>query len=242
MARRFCIFAQRRTGSNFLVSLLNSHDEINCFGEIFRNHFDIQKKLPLIDEKYTDLHRRLNNISDFLYNIETKNLDCSSMWGFKVMQNQLGGYFPRLFEFEFDAFIVLRRDNALAQYSSEEIAKITGQGVAGRRAVVKKAKAIFDEKKFQKFTLKMRKDHKLLMSIISGLSIPILEVEYKSLQEPKISEELCHFLDLRPQKLTSFHQKRNSSNILERFENQVEVYDFLEKIGKQNFAKEDLTA
>jgi hypothetical protein len=236
--KRFCIFAQRRTGSNFLVSLLGSHNDINCYGEIFRNHFDVTKKLPFINDIYIESDYRINNPGSFLSEIEKRSPQPFEAWGFKLMKNQIGNNLSVLLKENFSNFFIIKRDNFLAQYSSEEIAKITGQGVAGRFATVKSAKVIFNEKKYVQFETRVKREYSEIKSVLSNFTVPTLEIEYKELQSSRISTNLCEFLGLSPQELVSFHKKRNTSNILDRFENIDVVREFLDANNCTDFAKE----
>lgn len=131
---RFIIFGGARTGSNLLVSALNSSPEIICFRELFRfmddsidfgvNGYD--------DDDAADLELRNRDFSAFLGQrifVETRGVNAV---GFKVHDSHFYG-FAGLKEWlvqQRDIRILhLRRRNLLRMLVSTEIAKATGEWI-----------------------------------------------------------------------------------------------------------------
>ena len=115
------MFAEMRTGSNFLEANLNALDGVSCLGELFNPHF-IGKKSCL------ELHG---------YDIAARNADPEGFWaklraesagltGFRYFHDHEPRLFAPLIADRHCAKIVLIR-NPLDSYVSWKIAQTTGQ-------------------------------------------------------------------------------------------------------------------
>jgi len=118
---RFVIIGSQRTGSNHLVSLLNSHPEIVCYGELFRNRYDILKNIPKISENYSDINYRKSNFISLLHYLDQLNY-CKT-WGFKIFPEHSQKIIENLIQKNKFKIVLLQRENILAQYSSLKIVK-----------------------------------------------------------------------------------------------------------------------
>jgi LPS sulfotransferase NodH len=244
--KRFVVLAMPRTGSNMLVSLLDTHPEIDCFGELMRPTPDWMlrkgyrgalRNLEHVDPKYRDDAVRFANPWPFVEELVAK---CATkpIVGFKLMLMQHPQFMDELIADAGYAKILLHRANPLAAYSSGEIAKVTGQGTARKGMEVKRAKVTFEEDDFRRY-LELRDRRYEDVRRRLAASGPYLEVEYLELVAGDAVPRVVDFLsaktsvELQPETI-----KRNSSNLLERFNNPDAVQTLLTALGTEHWAVE----
>lgn len=138
-----------------------------------------------------------------------------------------------------DKMIVLYRDNVLAKYSSELLAKKTGQGVAGRNARIIRDVVTFSEAQFLRYATNEKRKLRQTYEAVVQSDCPVFFVEYTDLTIPETAYHLQKFLGLELSELRSGHKKRNSSEILQRFDNPDTVRRFLEREGQTGLLYEE---
>jgi hypothetical protein len=244
--KRFVLLAMPRSGSNMLVSLLDTHPEIDCFGELMRITPDWMRRegyrgallsLEHVDPKYQDDAVRFANPGAFVDELVAK---CATkpIVGFKLMLMQHPQFLDELIDDAGYAKILLYRANPLAAYSSGQIAKVTGQGTARKGMEIKRAKVTFEEEDFRRYLeLRERRYEEVRQRLAA--SGPYLEVEYLELVAGDAVLRAVGFLgaetsvELQPDTI-----KRNSSNLLERFNNPDTVQTVLTALGAEDWAVE----
>ena len=237
--KRFLIIAYRRTGSNFLVSLLNSNPEITCYGEIFRNRFQAKRKLPQIDERFYAHSQRLLDPHQLFLQIEKRQEKRTSAWGFKLMPHQVGERLTAVLDYGFDFALVLKRSNKLAQYSSDLIALETGQGIAGKNAKIKTAKVKFFARGFQRFSEEVDYQYSNVERALQIHQIPSIQLEYVDLKKSSTHKVIQQTLGVPEMKLKSYQKKRNESTIINRFSNVDTVRKYLLDTGQNHLMIEN---
>lgn len=235
---RFMILAHRRTGSNLLVSLLNSHPQLRCFGEVFREQYNFNLYMPELAKEFTDYATRTSNPAKYLQAISEQIDVGTHSWGFKLMAFQLQTEFAELLAEQAVKVIVLSRENQLAQYSSELIAAATGQGIAGQNVEVETAEVHFSAKEFNKFRQKVEDDFHVATHAIRAVGLPCLELEYMELQKEETLNKVCEFLNVGPGKMKSGLQKRNNPAVINRFKNFHFARTYLVNHGLNRWAVE----
>ena len=237
MTYGFAILGRPRTGSNHLVSLLNSHSDIVCYGEIFRSEFKLASR---IDKSLKDLAEpsvRLKNAKAVVDRIVALNPEVSAV-GFKVFPNHVK--FKRgVFGNRISRIVSLVRDNDLAVYSSGKTASITGHGAlrVGQAAV--RARIRFDSEDFARFRAKLDKERRFWEDFVaSSPQEKQFRIAYEDINDPDRLHDLQSFLGVTPETLASDMQKRNPADILDRFENPDDAASYLAKIGKEHWARE----
>lgn len=234
----FAIVAHRRTGSNHLVTLLNSHPNLRCYGEVFRNLYNFERFLPEVEPAIASHEFGQIEPLAFLDAIGRQVPRDNSAWGFKLMPFQIEHAVGSIINEKLDRVIVLRRNNLLAQYSSELIADKTGQSVAGRNAEVKTAKVRFKSRAFELFSKRVSAHYDLVSDILKDSGKSALHIEYLELQDEDLVARLCSFLEVENLSLKSGHKKRNSTSIVDRFENVARVRKYLEDNQLEHWADE----
>jgi hypothetical protein len=228
------------------VQILNSHPHIVCHGELLRKKNvgmrGALKVLKYIDKRFLSEQHRQENPYELVESIFQLAGEEIRSVGFKLMLGQHRLFRDQLIADPAFLKILLHRHNILAVYSSDKIAKITGQGVVGRFKKVKKAKAKFDEKEFMKFWRRRLKQYALVQELAIRFSQPLLEVEYLSLVKGDGVDATVRFLGQDPSigELKAHTKKRNPSSILDRFTNPKAVEKFIEKNDLEHWRYEKL--
>lgn len=240
MQRQFVILTAPRSGSNMLVSVLDSHPDITCFGELMRKtppnmvndgYRGALKTLEEIHPRFREDEVRLGAPREFIKEVFSK-VATGHIVGFKLMLRQHPTLLEQLVDDPSWAKIVLRRDNALAAYSSEKIAKITGQGSVRVGAEVKSAKCPFDRKAFARFVQRRNRQYEHVQKRLKAANVNWLDVEYRELGAQDGLQRILEFLGADPRYAAAPKTvKRNPSDILERFEEPNEVAKYLEENG-----------
>ena len=140
--KSFVVFAEMRTGSNFLESNLNAFDGITCHGEAFNPHFiGYPKSTEILG---IDQQTRDNDPTKLLVAIRDKT---KGIGGFRYFHNHDPRVLDPLLEDATCAKIILTR-NPVESYVSWKIARSTGQWKLTDVKARKKAQAVFDEEEF----------------------------------------------------------------------------------------------
>ncbi len=238
MVQMFIIVSRQRSGSNHLVSLLNSHRDLRCYGEIFRKNYRVSKIIGNSCESYSDISNRAADPKGFLDEIVTLNSGKVSRVGFKIFPNQAKKV-REIFGVSGLRVVHLIRQNLLARYSSTRAAKSTGQGALPIGQTVIEVKVQFDPEKFARFIRNNRKHDNFVKKLMSRVDdTEIFDIAYEDINEPDRRDALLSYLGVTPTPLSSGHQKRNPTDILSRFENPDEVSAFLSEHGFQHWTTE----
>lgn len=128
--QKFVIICRKRTGSNFLVSLLQSHPKIRAFGEVFGDEEQIHWGYPSYSSEKV-LQTRKKDPTKFLDKIVFRDfLKSTEAVGFKLLYQEEQNFSEKticeyLKKIKNLNVIHLKRRNILANYISWQIAKKT---------------------------------------------------------------------------------------------------------------------
>lgn len=211
---------------------LSSHPSVVCFGELLRrknkNLAGALKIVHELDPKFKDENYRMANPQEFIDAVYKQKAN-KPIVGFKLMLQQHFEYLENVITDSKCMKIFLHRQNFLACYSSDRIAKVTGQGIVGRYSEVKKATIPFEENNFRKYWNKNRLLINKTRRLLHQYGQPFLDVEYTSLVRGDGLSAMLRFLGVDASVDLEIHtKKRNPSNLLERFDNPNDVRQFLE--------------
>lgn len=248
MKEKFVIITNQRSGSNLLVSMLNSHPEIKCFGELMRATPRWMKKkgykgalrvLEKVDEIFQDDRHRFAHPHEFIQAVFDTAPRKRKTYGFKLHLNQHPEYLTRLIQDPDWKLVVLERENKLAQFSSSKISEVTGQGNAPKGAEVKRATVAFNAREFEKFLERERKAWNKVRSEIAASGKEAFSLRYTDLLSKKSISNMLDFLEVDASfDLEPGTEKRNPSTILARFSNGEEAAAELEKMGLSKWSRE----
>lgn len=238
----YVILCQARTGSTYLVRLLRSHPGVVSHGELFhpRAIYYADRKARMDAEA---LAARDADPVAFLHALQAAAPRGVPV-GFKIFPHHSATILDHVRASPQLRRILLRRDNLLAQFSSERIAEFTGQFTLPHGSAPA-VRIPFDEENFLRFVDRMAGEHDMLERTArgneaSGGDLPrVLALEYCELFAPGIEARLAQFLEVQCFPLRAEHLVRqNTGRITERFEDPTAVRDFLERHGRPEWAEE----
>ena len=223
----FVIMAVPRSGSNMLVTLLNSHSNILCHHEIF-NPNDIFYALNLRATSFnlgTIAERDFAPLS-FLQKVWNYPEDASHV-GMKITYKQNVKVFYKLLRDKEVKKIILKRDNKIKIFVSHKIAKKLNQWeVYAPENLIKerpkihvnleelKQRITFDQHYYQEIETHLKETNQ-----------PFLELKYEALKKIATHQKLLAFLKAVPveAQLRIDSIKQNSANLKDLIHNWEEV-------------------
>ena len=230
-----------------LVSLLDAHPEIHCFGELMRRtpgwmlrdgYSGALRSLERVDPKYRDDAVRFEIPRAFVDEVMAK-LATEPIVGFKLLLAQHPDFMDELIADPGYTKILLYRANALASFSSGRIAKATGQGSAHKNTEIKRAKVTFKEYDFRRYLKRRERHYEGVRQRLAASGQAYLEIEYLDLVAGSAVPQAVAFLGADPAvALQPRTIKRNPSNLLERFNNPDTVQTVLTAMGAEHWAVE----
>lgn len=217
----FVVFAEMRTGSNFLETNLNAMDGVACHGEAFNPHFiGYPNKTDILGITQDDRNASPNRL------IETIKQFSDGLGGFRYFHD----HDPRVFDIAMDdprcAKIILTR-NPLESYVSWKIAQETGQWKLTNVKRLKTAKAVFNPSEFEAHVEALQEFQVNVMNRLQTSGQTGFYIDYEDLQSLDIMNGLAQFLgvdarllehdsSLKPQNPASLEQKLDNPEALEK--------------------------
>jgi LPS sulfotransferase NodH len=229
----FVVFAEMRTGSNFLEANLNAFDGVTCHGEAFNPHFigyPNRDDILGVDQEMRDADpNRL---------IETIKLERGVLGGFRFFHD----HDPRAAEIALAdprcAKIVLTR-NPLDSYVSWKIAQATGQWKLTNVAKRKAAQARFDGDEFAAHVEALQDFQVSLMNRLQTSGQTAFYVAYEDLQSVEVMNGLAAWLgvDARLDALDKNLKRQNPAPVISKVENPEEMIAALAGLDRFNLTR-----
>ena len=217
----FVVFAEMRTGSNFLEANLNAMDGVTCHGEAFNPHFiGFPNKTEILG-----VTREMREKSPVQL-IETIKKFSDGLGGFRYFHD----HDPRVLDIALDdprcAKIILTR-NPLESYVSWKIAQETGQWKLTNVKRRRDAKATFNAAEFQMHVEELQAFQVTLLNRLQALGQTAFYVAYEDLQSLEVMNGLAAYLgvearldglddSLKPQNPVALEEKVANADDLER--------------------------
>jgi len=222
MSDAFVVLGNPRTGSNHLISMLNSCAGIECSGELFHPH-GVWGRNGTID---CDLGKRNADPTGFL---DEQKDNAVGMFGFKIFMHHNDEVIDHVIQREDFKKIVLYRQNILAVFSSNEIAAVTNEYVISRKSDDReRVRVIFNASKFEAFREEYEIHYRNILRKLNHRNVSYELISYDALQSHPMVRRLFAFLSVeQPEKLSSATAKINANDIVGRFANQDEVQSYL---------------
>lgn len=229
----FIMFAEMRTGSNFLETNLNALGDVACHGEAFNPHFI---GYPNRDE---------------ILGITREERDADPLKLIAAIRNQpgkLGGfrYFhdhdPRVLDIALDdprcAKIILTR-NPLDSYVSWKIAQATGQWKLTNVKRRKEAKARFDAAEFAAHVEALQDFQVLILNRLQKSGQTAFYIAYEDLQDVGVMNGLAQWLGVRGrlEALDQSLKRQNPSPIVSKVSNPDEMMAALSGLDRFNLTR-----
>jgi LPS sulfotransferase NodH len=224
----FVVFAEMRTGSNFLEANLNAFDGINCHGEAFNPHFmGYPKNEPIlgIDLKTRDADPNV------LFSAIRNNT--ARLSGFRYFHDHDPRVFDAIMQDDSCAKIILTR-NPVESYVSWKIAQETGQWKLTDVKSHKVAQAQFDGKEFAAHLEALQAFQITLMNRLQTTGQTAFYVAYEDLQSVEVMNGLAKFLgvDEQLEALDKSLKKQNPSPISSKVRNYEDMLRALSQLDR----------
>lgn len=229
----FTVFAEMRTGSNFLETNLNSFEALTCYGEAFNPHFigypNQEDLLGLTQaERDADPMRLLVRIRD----------DESGLSGFRFFHD----HDPRVLDFILQdpacAKIILTR-NPLDSYVSWKIAQETGQWKLTNVQKRKEAQARFEAQEFGNYVAALQTFQVTVLHQLQISGQTPFYLAYEDLQSVDVMNGLAAWLgvDERLESLSKNLKRQNPQPVSEKVSNPKEMRDALAGLDHFNLSR-----
>ena len=237
--KRFVILGLPRSGTTYLMSLLDAHRDVICAGEQYNPY-------AVIGAEHDDSHAAVlgrdkdpvGHMHRFFEEAAAKGAACG---GFKFMIGHNLNVLQALAEDPGICIIYVWRENRLAQVSS----------LIKAHQSRKWAQSKPDEHVTRKIGATPRQishrwheyatfDH--LISIwLAKLSNPRITYEYRELFRPGFEEQVCNFLEVPYRRgMKSPLVKQSSNSIVERFEDPRPIRYYFTQIGLKRWLEDEL--
>jgi LPS sulfotransferase NodH len=229
----FVVFAEMRTGSNFLETNLNAFDGIACHGEAFNPHFLGYPKTKEIlgisqGTRDADPMRLLKEIKD----------QPDALGGFRYFHD----HDPRILDHCLDdskcAKIILTR-NPLDSYVSWKIAQETGQWKLTDSKSRKDGQADFDADEFNAHLEALQDFQVELLNRLQTSGQTAFYISYEDLQSVEVMNGLARYLgvDEQLEALDKNLKKQNPSPISKKVRNFAQMQTALSGLDQFNLTR-----
>ena len=224
----FVVFAEMRTGSNFLEANLNAFAGIACHGEAFNPFFmGYPKSEPILG---VDQATRDENPKKLLAAIRGQQ---DALGGFRYFHDHDPRVFDEIIEDQRCAKIVLTR-NPVDSYVSWKIAQATGQWKLTDMKAQKVAQAVFDADEFSAHLDALQQFQITLLNRLQTSGQTAFYVAYEDLQSVEVMNGLARYLgvDEQLEGLDKNLKKQNPSPISAKVSNYDEMLEALARLDR----------
>lgn len=243
MTRRFdyfVIFAEMRTGSNFLESNVNEFPNLQCYGEAFNPFFLHDPARRLVDPKRNELFGMTQAMRDAdpLRLIEKMKEGTEGLPGFRFFHDHDARVFDAIIGDERCAKVVLSR-NLVEAYVSRKIAWETDQWKLGDMDTALSAKINFVPEEFDKLFHRMKDFQLKVLRALQTTGQTAFYIDYEDIQDLDVINGLARFLGESHQ-LDAFSKafkKQNPEPIADKVKNFDEMVTALGKIDHYDLGR-----
>ncbi|MGQ0567122.1 MAG: nodulation protein NodH [Gemmobacter sp.] len=231
--RSFVMFAEMRTGSNFLEANLNALPGVLCHGEVFNPHFiGRQNQSDLFGLTLADRD------ADPLAFLARMRDQTPGMAGFRYFHDHDPRVFDAVIADRACAKIVLTR-NPVESYVSWKIAQTTGQWKLTNPKMLRQARATFDGAEFEAHVVGLQAFQMTLVHALQVTGQTAFWIDYDDVQDLAVLNGLAAFLGLsaRLDALDPKLKKQNPEAIADKVENPGAIAAALARLDRFNLAR-----
>lgn len=235
---RFVLLSSARSGTTAVVAGLDQHPNIYCHREVFHRN-----SITTVREEYREDHDvaflREDPVAfvESLYSF-TPGPECV---GFKMWRDQAPDACSYLLADTLTYKIILERENRLACYSSNQIAKATGVYHATNDQNFDKNQSILPDLRFDRedFERMVHNSDGRFSTYHKAAKGPQFYLKYSDIG-PQVFRDLFRFLGQEDHEVDMQYRKLNSSNTLSRFhkDDHQLILETLEALGHPEWATE----
>jgi len=229
----FIVFAEMRTGSNFLEANLNAFAHLACYGEAFNPHFI---GYPNSKDIFGITQAMREGDPESLITAIKQNT--KGLGGFRFFHD----HDPRILDIALPdprcAKIILTR-NPIDSYVSWKIAQATGQWKLTDVQKRKDALAVFDRDEFEAHLAALQAFQVTLLKALQVTGQTAFYVAYEDLQDLEVMNGLAQYLG-ETEMLESLNKKLKKQNpepISDKVKNFDQMADALAKLDQFNLTR-----
>lgn len=205
----FIVFAEMRTGSNFLEANLNAFDGVSCLGEAFNPHFigypDRSEVLGITQTS------RDGNPAKLIDRIKAESMGRPGVIaGFRYFNDHDPRILDQCLADQRCAKIVLTR-NPIDSYVSRKIASATGQWKLTNVTHAKSKTVRFDATEFSGHLEALQRFQLRIMGALQRSGQTAFYVDYEDIQDLDVMNGLAAWLDI-PARIESLDKKLKKQN------------------------------
>ena len=229
----FVVFAEMRTGSNFLEANLNRFQDLQCYGEAFNPHFIGYPK----DTEVLGVTQAMRD-ADPGRLIESIKSNPKGLGGFRFFFD----HDPRALDMCLDdprcAKVILTR-NPLDSYVSWKIAQATGQWKLTNVKRHKDSKIAFDASEFEHYVGQLQDFQVMLLNRLQTTGQTAFYVAYDDLKSVEIINGLARFLGSEDQlqRLDASLKKQNPKPLEDKVSNFTDMVSAVEETDFFNLSR-----
>ncbi len=229
----FVLFAEMRTGSNFLEANLNALPGVTSYGEVFNPHF-IGKK-DQTELLGITLEDREANPGRLLHRLREAT---DGLSGFRYFHDHDPRVLDDVLADPGCAKIILTR-NPVESYASWKIARATGQWKLTDAKRLKSAKAIFDAEEFEAHLAAMQAFQLRLLRGLQTTGQTAFYIDYEDLNTVAVLNGLAAFLGVEARLKTPDDtlKKQNPEDIADKIENLDDMRAALARLDRFNLSR-----
>ena len=228
----FVIFAEMRTGSNFLESNLNALDGVACYGEAFNPHFiGYPKSADVLGVTMQAREAKPDAVIDAARKADGMN-------GFRFFHNHDARVLDQILDDPRCAKIILTR-NPAESYVSWKIAKSTGQWMLTDAKGRKSDKAVFNAEEFSDHVKALQDFQVMLLNRLQKSGQTAFYISYEDIRDVDVINGLAAFLGVgaRLDRLDKRLKVQNPAALSEKVVNFDEMQNALSGVDRYNLTR-----
>lgn len=229
----FVMFAEMRTGSNFLEANLNALPGVLCHGEAFNPHFIGKQDNPSLFG--IDMAARDADPLAFLARLRAET---DGLAGFRLFHDHDARVIDAVLADPACAKIILTR-NPVESYVSLKIAQDTGQWRLTNASKLKTARVEFEADEFERHLRELQAFQVILMNRLQTSGQTAFYIDYEDLNDLAVLNGLAAFLGVaaRLEALDPRLKKQNPEDIAEKVLNPAAMEQALARLDRFNLSR-----
>ncbi|PJF07820.1 sulfotransferase [Pseudorhodobacter sp. MZDSW-24AT] len=240
--RRFVIVGLPRSGTTYLMSLLDSHPEISCSGEVFNPYSVIETGAA--DYSPDLLWERDRAPRYFLKAFFQRHASGPhKRIGFKLMLGHNIRVLTQLPELSDVTIVYVHRYNRLAQVASYLKAMQTRNWAQTRRSLGMRKKIEATPQQISQHWHDYATMDFLFAQWLERLPNRKMTVEYREMFQPGFAAQICGFLGVEPDPcMASALVKQGANRVLDRFADPGPIEAYMRHLGREDWLQDELPA
>lgn len=238
---KFVIMGLPRSGTTYLMSLLNAHPDIYCSGEQFNPYAIVGIKGDDVKTLDAVLERDYDPVGFMERFFAANDVPQHKRVGFKFMIGHNINVLRRIAEDTSLCLIYVHRDNKLAQISSLLKALQTTNWAQLNPSEDDHLKIRAGARKISQHWQEYETLDFLYDAWFEQLPHRRLKLEYRELFASGFEDRICEFLGVdRDPDMKSELFKQSSNKIIDRFVNKAEVRTYFTRLGLEDWLKDEI--